>query len=107
MDGERDRESECCHDADDLASVLVGLGHHRLREHGEDRTGCEGENEGDGVRRGALEQREYAARGGLDSKTFCWGNEFAPRGKIMANTRQGEFPRLSRPSWKFVTAVPV
>ncbi len=37
-------------------------------------------------------QWEYAARGGLDGKTFCWGDEFAPRGKMMANTWQGEFP---------------
>ena len=35
---------------------------------------------------------ERAARGGLDGKIFCWGDEFAPRGKMMANTWQGEFP---------------
>jgi formylglycine-generating enzyme len=35
---------------------------------------------------------EYAARGGLDSKVFCWGDEFAPKGRIMANTWQGQFP---------------
>ena len=35
---------------------------------------------------------EYAARGGLDGKIFCWGDEFAPRGRMMANTWQGEFP---------------
>ena len=50
MDRERDRESERRHDPDQLAAVLVGLGHHRVREHGEDRAGREGENEGDGVR---------------------------------------------------------
>ena len=37
-------------------------------------------------------QWERAARGGLEGKTFCWGDEFAPRGKMMANTWQGEFP---------------
>jgi formylglycine-generating enzyme len=37
-------------------------------------------------------QWEYAARGGLESKIFCWGDEFAPRGTMMANTWQGEFP---------------
>jgi formylglycine-generating enzyme required for sulfatase activity len=37
-------------------------------------------------------QWERAARGGLDGKVFCWGDEFAPRGKMMANTWQGEFP---------------
>src|SRR5262249_19854738 len=35
---------------------------------------------------------EYAARGGLDSATYTWGNEFAPDGELMANTWQGEFP---------------
>jgi formylglycine-generating enzyme required for sulfatase activity len=35
---------------------------------------------------------EFAARGGLDGATFVWGNEFAPQGKMMANTWQGEFP---------------
>jgi len=35
---------------------------------------------------------EYAARGGLDQTVFAWGDEFAPRGRMMANTWQGEFP---------------
>jgi sulfatase modifying factor 1 len=35
---------------------------------------------------------EYAARGGLDGATFTWGEEFAPKGRLMANTWQGEFP---------------
>lgn len=35
---------------------------------------------------------ERAARGGLDGTVYCWGNEFSPGGKIMANTWQGEFP---------------
>jgi formylglycine-generating enzyme len=35
---------------------------------------------------------EYAARGGLAGKVFCWGDEFAPRGRMMANTWQGDFP---------------
>jgi formylglycine-generating enzyme required for sulfatase activity len=35
---------------------------------------------------------EYAARGGLDRKTFCWGDDFAPKGRLMANTWQGAFP---------------
>jgi len=37
-------------------------------------------------------QWERAARGGLEGKVFCWGDDFAPRGKMMANTWQGEFP---------------
>ncbi len=35
---------------------------------------------------------EYAARGGLEQKAFAWGDQFAPKGRMMANTWQGEFP---------------
>jgi formylglycine-generating enzyme len=35
---------------------------------------------------------EFAARGGISQAIFVWGNEFAPGGRIMANTWQGEFP---------------
>jgi formylglycine-generating enzyme required for sulfatase activity len=35
---------------------------------------------------------EYAARGGLAGAVFTWGDEFAPKGRMMANTWQGEFP---------------
>jgi formylglycine-generating enzyme required for sulfatase activity len=35
---------------------------------------------------------EFAARGGLDGAFYTWGDEFAPRGRMMANTWQGEFP---------------
>jgi sulfatase modifying factor 1 len=35
---------------------------------------------------------EYAARGGLEGADFAWGDEFAPDGRLMANTWQGEFP---------------
>src|SRR5215468_5162532 len=35
---------------------------------------------------------EFAARGGLDGAVYTWGDEFAPGGKMMANTWQGEFP---------------
>ena len=35
---------------------------------------------------------ELAARGGLEGAIFTWGDEFAPKGKMMANTWQGEFP---------------
>lgn len=38
-------------------------------------------------------QWEFAARGGLADAIYTWGNEFAPNGKMMANTWQGEFPR--------------
>jgi sulfatase modifying factor 1 len=35
---------------------------------------------------------EFAARGGLEGMVFAWGDEFTPKGKMMANTWQGEFP---------------
>jgi formylglycine-generating enzyme len=35
---------------------------------------------------------EHAARGGIDGAVFAWGDEFAPGGRMMANTWQGEFP---------------
>ncbi len=35
---------------------------------------------------------EFAARGGLEGAIYAWGDEFAPGGKLMANTWQGEFP---------------
>jgi sulfatase modifying factor 1 len=35
---------------------------------------------------------EYAARGGLDGAVYVWGDEFAPGGKQLANTWQGQFP---------------
>ncbi|WP_227985227.1 formylglycine-generating enzyme family protein [Nocardia spumae] len=38
---------------------------------------------------------EYAARGGLDSATFAWGDEFEPTGRRMANVWVGAFP------WQF------
>jgi formylglycine-generating enzyme required for sulfatase activity len=35
---------------------------------------------------------EFASRGGLEGAEYAWGNQFAPTGKMMANTWQGEFP---------------
>ena len=35
---------------------------------------------------------ERAARGGLDGARYAWGDEFAPDGRLMANTWIGEFP---------------
>jgi hypothetical protein len=55
VDQERGREAERRHDPDELAAVLVGLGHHRVREHREDRPRRERENERHGVRRRVLE----------------------------------------------------
>ncbi|MFE2550145.1 formylglycine-generating enzyme family protein [Streptomyces sp. NPDC059355] len=41
---------------------------------------------------------EYAARGGLDSAVFPWGDDFAPKGRRMANTWHGRFP------WEYLPA---
>jgi sulfatase modifying factor 1 len=35
---------------------------------------------------------EFAARGGLEGAIYTWGDEFAPGGRMLANTWQGEFP---------------
>jgi formylglycine-generating enzyme required for sulfatase activity len=35
---------------------------------------------------------ELAARGGLEAAVYVWGDEFAPKGRLLANTWQGEFP---------------
>jgi formylglycine-generating enzyme len=35
---------------------------------------------------------EFAARGGLNSAQFAWGEEFAPNGQRMAHVWQGAFP---------------
>ena len=35
---------------------------------------------------------ECAARGGLEGAEFCWGDEFTPGGRHLANTWQGPFP---------------
>lgn len=37
-------------------------------------------------------QWEFAARGGLESAVFAWGDEHFPDGQATANTWQGEFP---------------
>lgn len=35
---------------------------------------------------------EWAARGGLVGATYAWGDEFMPKGRVLANTWHGEFP---------------
>lgn len=35
---------------------------------------------------------EYAARGGHDGWVYTWGDELVPKGKMLANYWQGEFP---------------
>lgn len=36
---------------------------------------------------------EFAARGGIEGAAYAWGEELAPRGKMLANYWQGPFPR--------------
>lgn len=50
---------------------------------------------------------ELAARGGLAGKTYCWGDEFMPGGRAMANTWQGRFPSEDTAADGFRGAAPV
>ena len=50
---------------------------------------------------------EFAARGGLDGALYCWGDEFTPKGKHLANTWQGEFPWENLETDGFVGTAPV
>jgi formylglycine-generating enzyme required for sulfatase activity len=52
-------------------------------------------------------QWEYAARGGLEGAVFTWGDDFAPRGRMMANTWQGEFPWQNLETDGFLGTSPV
>lgn len=53
------------------------------------------------------EQYEFAARGGLDGKTYGWGDELTPGGKFQANYWQGEFPNKNNGSDGFSGRAPV
>jgi formylglycine-generating enzyme required for sulfatase activity len=50
---------------------------------------------------------EYAARGGLDGAIFCWGDDFMPDGRLMANTWHGEFPHHHERPDQWVRTSPV
>jgi formylglycine-generating enzyme len=50
---------------------------------------------------------EFAARGGLESKRYAWGDEFRPGGRYMANTWQGVFPVHDTGEDGFVGTSPV
>ena len=50
---------------------------------------------------------EYAARGGLEGTEYAWGEEFAPGGRHMANTWQGNFPWQNDQSDGYVRTSPV
>lgn len=50
---------------------------------------------------------EFAARGGLEGMIYTWGDEFSPRGKMLANTWQGEFPWQNLKLDRYETTAPV
>jgi formylglycine-generating enzyme len=50
---------------------------------------------------------EYAARGGLEQKRYCWGDELLPGGKWQANIWQGDFPRVNTKEDGFERTAPV
>jgi len=50
---------------------------------------------------------EFAARGGLESADYAWGDEFMPEGKFMANTWQGRFPDQNSAADGFEATSPV
>ena len=50
---------------------------------------------------------EFAARGGLESRKYAWGDVFQPSGKPLANTWQGHFPDANTRDDGFDRTAPV
>jgi formylglycine-generating enzyme len=50
---------------------------------------------------------EFAARGGLEGKTYAWGDELYPDSKHLANIWQGHFPTENRHEDGYGAAAPV
>jgi formylglycine-generating enzyme required for sulfatase activity len=50
---------------------------------------------------------EYAARGGLEQKTYPWGDELTPGGRHLCNIWQGEFPHRDAGEDGFTAPAPV
>jgi formylglycine-generating enzyme len=50
---------------------------------------------------------EFAARGGLDGRTYAWGDELSPGGRVMANTGRREFAYLTRVDGGWTRTTPV
>jgi formylglycine-generating enzyme len=50
---------------------------------------------------------EYAARGGLEQKTYPWGDELMPDGKHHCNIWQGNFPKENKMEDGYLSTAPV
>ncbi|WP_217586623.1 formylglycine-generating enzyme family protein [Lentibacillus saliphilus] len=49
---------------------------------------------------------EYAARGGLEQKTYAWGDELTPNGEHYCNIWQGQFPTTNTVADGYVSTAP-